>query len=137
MDLRPDRATSRRHPAEAPAPAARLRLALDMYANPARPAHHAPVHPVRAPPRLFAANWARAAHGTAAILRTGAGRNPNNRALTGLVGESIRSHEVRTRRAEHNVRQHVTGVKHFHNSITGGLRLLSSPPLVQPDTDGT
>jgi hypothetical protein len=41
-----------------------------------------------------------------------------------LVGElSTQSNEFRTRWAQHNVRFHITGVKHFHHPVVGELSL--------------
>ncbi len=55
----------------------------------------------------FHDNWAATADITVAILRTEAGRNPHDRALTDLVGElATRSDEFRTRWARHDVRLH-------------------------------
>jgi transcription regulator MmyB-like protein len=57
-------------------------------------------------------------------LRTEAGRDPYDRALSDLVGElATRSEEFRTRWAAHNVRLHRTGIKHFHHPIVGNLDL--------------
>ncbi len=59
-----------------------------------------------------------------AILRTEAGRNPYDRALTDLVGElSTRSEEFATRWAAHNVRFHRTGFKDIHHPVVGDLHL--------------
>jgi len=75
--------------------------------------------------RSFFLNWELAADETVAILHTGAGRDPYDRALTDLVGElSTRSEEFRTRWATHNVRQHHSGVKHVRHPIVGELHLL-------------
>jgi len=72
----------------------------------------------------FYADWDVAADTTANILRTEAGRDPYNRALTDLVGElATRSEDFRTRWAAHNVRLHYTGVKHFHHPLVGDLTL--------------
>jgi hypothetical protein len=64
------------------------------------------------------------AHDTVAMLRSEAGRNPHDRALSGLVGElSTRSETFRTWWAAHNVRFHRTGVKRFHHPVVGDLTL--------------
>jgi len=64
------------------------------------------------------------ANTTVALLRTEAGRDPYNRALTDLVGElSTRSDEFRTLWAAHDVRLHHTGIKHFHHPVVGNLRI--------------
>jgi transcriptional regulator with XRE-family HTH domain len=100
-------------------------LYSEMFANPARPANHARFIFFDDRARSFYRDWDRAADDTVAILHTGAGRDPNDRAMTDLVGElSTRSEEFRTRWGTHNVRQHFTGVKHFHHPVVGELHLL-------------
>ncbi len=100
-------------------------LYSEMFANPARPANHARFIFFDDRARSFYLDWDRAADDTVAILHTGAGRDPYDRAMTDLVGElSTRSEEFRTRWATHNVRQHFTGVKHFHHPVVGELHLL-------------
>ncbi|MFI5912121.1 helix-turn-helix transcriptional regulator [Dactylosporangium sp. NPDC051541] len=72
----------------------------------------------------FYPNWDDAANTTVALLRTEAGRDPYDKALTDLVGELVtRSEDFRTRWAAHNVRLHQTGVKHFHHPVVGRLSL--------------
>jgi transcriptional regulator with XRE-family HTH domain len=67
-------------------------------------------------------DWEDAADTTVAILRTEAGRDPYNRALTDLVGElATRSDAFRTRWAAHDVRLHHTGSKRFHHPLVGDL----------------
>src|SRR5207248_4549081 len=66
--------------------------------------------------RDFYVDWDRAASDVVAILRSAAGREPDNRDLIELVGElSTQSDEFRTRWAAHNVRFHDTGIKEFHH----------------------
>lgn len=61
---------------------------------------------------------------TAALLRTEAGRDPYNRALSDLIGElSTRSEAFRALWAAHNVRLHHTGLKRFHHPAVGDLTL--------------
>jgi transcriptional regulator with XRE-family HTH domain len=70
----------------------------------------------------FYPDWDEAADTTVAILRTEAGRDPYNRALTDLVGElATRSDAFRTRWAAHDVRHHHVGVKRFHHPVVGAL----------------
>jgi hypothetical protein len=58
------------------------------------------------------------------MLRTEAGRDPYDKALTDLVGElSTRSEDFRIRWAAHDVRLHRTGRKHFHHPVVGDLHL--------------
>lgn len=74
--------------------------------------------------RDFYPAWDQAADITVAIMRTEAGRDPQNRQLTDLVGElATRSDEFRTRWARHNVRLHYTGLKTFIHPAVGGLTL--------------
>jgi MmyB-like transcription regulator ligand binding domain len=57
-------------------------------------------------------------------LRTEAGRDPYDKALSDLVGElATRSDDFRTRWAAHNVRLHHTGVKSFQHPVVGRLDL--------------
>jgi transcriptional regulator with XRE-family HTH domain len=74
--------------------------------------------------REFYPDWNKAANDTVAVLRACAGRDPYDRCLSDLVGElSTQSDEFRTRWAQHNVRQHITGVKHFHHPAVGEISL--------------
>ena len=74
--------------------------------------------------REFYADWEAIADATVAILRTEAGRDPYNRALTDLVGElATRSEAFRSRWAAHDVRLHLTGAKQFAHPVVGELDL--------------
>jgi transcriptional regulator with XRE-family HTH domain len=74
--------------------------------------------------RDFYPDWDDVAHTTVALLRTEAGRDPYNRELTGLVGElATRSEQFRNRWAEHDVRLHQTGTKHFRHPVVGLLEV--------------
>ncbi|PZG22556.1 transcriptional regulator [Micromonospora craterilacus] len=104
------------------------RLGQALYA----PAFDAPGRPVNLArfcfldPRAddFYPDWDDAANTTVALLRTEAGRDPYDRALTDLVGElATRSDDFRNRWAAHNVRLHYTGFKHFHHPVVGRLDL--------------
>jgi transcriptional regulator with XRE-family HTH domain len=69
-------------------------------------------------------DWDDAANTTVALLRTEAGRDPYDKALSDLVGElATRSDDFRMRWAAHNVRLHHTGVKHFQHPVVGRLDL--------------
>lgn len=69
-------------------------------------------------------DWNEAANTTVSLLRSAAGSDPYDRALTDLVGElATRSDEFRIRWAAHDVRLHRTGVKHFHHPAVGRLDL--------------
>lgn len=72
----------------------------------------------------FFPDWDTAADTTVALLRTEAGRDPHDRALTDLVGElATRSEPFRTRWAAHNVRLHHSGTKRFQHPTVGTLDL--------------
>ena len=74
--------------------------------------------------RDFYLDWDRTARDVVAVLRSAAGRNPYDRELSDLVGElSTRSEEFRTYWASHDVRFHVSGVKHFHHPVVGDISL--------------
>jgi transcriptional regulator with XRE-family HTH domain len=74
--------------------------------------------------RDFYSDWERAASDNVAMLRSAAGRDPHDRALTDLVGElATQSDAFRTRWAAHNVRIHNTAVKHLHHPVVGDLTL--------------
>jgi transcriptional regulator with XRE-family HTH domain len=74
--------------------------------------------------RDFYVDWDKAASDTVAVLRASAGHDPYDRDLSDLVGElSTRSDDFRVRWAAHNVRQHITGIKHFHHAEVGELEL--------------
>jgi transcriptional regulator with XRE-family HTH domain len=94
------------------------------YANPARPVNHARFTFLDPRARDFWINWERAADDAVAILRTEAGRDPHDKALTDLVGElSTRSDAFRVRWAAHDVRLHRTGLKHIRHPVVGELHL--------------
>ena len=99
-------------------------LYSEMFLGPVRPANSARF--VFLDPRShdFYVGWERAASDVVGVLRSEAGRNPYDRDLSDLVGElSTQSDEFRTRWAAHNVRFHITGVKHFHHPVVGDLSL--------------
>ena len=99
-------------------------LFSELYAGPARPANHARFVFLDPRAEAFYADWDRAATDTVAILRSAAGRDPHDRALSDLVGElTTQSEDFRTRWAAHNVRIHRTAVKHLHHPVVGDLSL--------------
>jgi transcriptional regulator with XRE-family HTH domain len=72
----------------------------------------------------FYPDWDRVSTDLVAHLRSEAGRNPDDRGLSDLVGElSTRSDEFRVRWAAHNVRFHCTGIKRIHHPVVGDLSL--------------
>jgi transcriptional regulator with XRE-family HTH domain len=83
--------------------------------------------------RDFYLDWDRIARDVVATLRSAAGRNPYDRDLTDLVGElSTRSEEFRQHWARHDVRFHISGVKHFHHAQVGDPRKPSACSGVGP-----
>lgn len=91
-----------------------------------------PIHPpnsarfVFLDPRAkdFYLEWEKTAHDLVAVLRSEAGRNPYDRALSDLIGLlSTRSDEFRVLWAGHDVRFHRTGTKRFHHPLVGDLAL--------------
>jgi transcriptional regulator with XRE-family HTH domain len=110
-------------------------LYSEMFVDPARPANHARFVFLNPRSHGFFRDWDRAANDTVAILRSEAGRDPYDRALSDLVGElSTRSDEFRTRWAAHNVRIHRTGVKDFHHPVVGDLSLTYEMMELTADT---
>jgi transcriptional regulator with XRE-family HTH domain len=72
----------------------------------------------------FYVDWDRVANDVVAVLRAEAGRDPNDRELSDLIGElSTRSELFRTMWAVHNVRKHDTGIKNFQHPVVGELSL--------------
>jgi hypothetical protein len=72
----------------------------------------------------FFPDWDRVAGDIVARLRSEAGRNPYDQALSNLVGElATRSDEFRVRWAAHNVRFHRSGTKRFFHPVVGELEL--------------
>jgi transcriptional regulator with XRE-family HTH domain len=99
-------------------------LYSEMYLAPARPVNTARF--VFLDPRApaFYRDWQDAATGCVAVLRSAAGRDPHDRALSDLVGElSTQSDEFRVRWATHNVRILDAAVKRFHHPVVGDLDL--------------
>jgi transcriptional regulator with XRE-family HTH domain len=69
-------------------------------------------------------DWDAVADDIASSLRIQAGRTPNDRLLSDLVGElATRSDAFASRWARHNVRLHRTARKRLHNFVVGDLEL--------------
>ena len=84
----------------------------------------------------FFIDWEKAAKDLVAALRSMAGRNPYDRALSDLVGElSTRSEAFRTWWAAHNVRHHQTGTKRLHHPVVGDLTLSYEVMELAADTE--
>jgi transcriptional regulator with XRE-family HTH domain len=72
----------------------------------------------------FYGDWDGIAHAAVGSLRAEAGRDPSDRALTGLVGElSVRSQQFRVRWAAHDVDYYRSGTQPFHHPLVGDLTL--------------
>jgi transcriptional regulator with XRE-family HTH domain len=72
----------------------------------------------------FYLDWERSAREVVAVLRSAAGRDPHDQALTQLVGElSTQSELFRTHWASHNVRFLLNGLKRFHHPEVGDITL--------------
>jgi transcriptional regulator with XRE-family HTH domain len=72
--------------------------------------------------RIFYPQWEDAADAAAANLRTAAGRNPHDKALTDLIGELVTRSDAFSRRwSAHDVRLHRSGTKHIHHPDVGDL----------------
>jgi transcriptional regulator with XRE-family HTH domain len=72
----------------------------------------------------FFLDWDTVADDSAAALRIEAGRTPNDRQLSDLVGElSTRSDAFASRWGKHNVRLHRTATKRLQNPVVGELEL--------------
>jgi transcriptional regulator with XRE-family HTH domain len=81
-------------------------------------------------------DWVDVANVTVALLRIQAGRDPDDRNLSELVGDlATRSDEFRTRWAAHNVRLHDHGDKRFRHPVVGDL-ILSFEELPLPADTG-
>jgi transcriptional regulator with XRE-family HTH domain len=93
-----------------------------VFENPERPANLARFAFLDPRAHTFYPDWDELAASTAAVLRAEAGRDPYDRDLSDLIGElATRSEEFRTCWADHDVRLHQTGAKHFRHPIVGLL----------------
>jgi transcriptional regulator with XRE-family HTH domain len=99
-------------------------LFAPIFDSPARPANPARFMFLDARSAEFYLDWESIARDTVALLRSLAGHNPDDKALTGLIGElSTRSDTFRQLWAAHNVRFHRSGIKRFHHPVVGDLTL--------------
>jgi hypothetical protein len=106
--------------------------------SPSRPANLARYCFLDPSAEEFYPDWENAADTTVALLRTEAGRDPHNRALTDLVGElATRSDAFRTRWAAHDVRLHHTGTKRFRHPVVGDLTVGFNAMELPADPDLT
>src|SRR5262249_49546685 len=99
-------------------------LYTPVYADPARPANLARFCFLDPRSRELYPDWDDIANTTVALLRTEAGRDPQNRDLSGLVGElATNSPQFRTRWAAHDVRLHHTGSKRLRHPVVGMIEV--------------
>jgi transcriptional regulator with XRE-family HTH domain len=69
-------------------------------------------------------DWESVARDVVAALRSAAGRSPDDRALSDLIGElSMRSEDFRQYWARHDVRYHSSGVKRLRHPQVGEMEL--------------
>jgi MmyB-like transcription regulator ligand binding domain len=87
----------------------------------------------------FYGDWDGIAHAAVGSLRAEAGRAPDDRALTELVGElSVRSHEFRVRWAGHDVAYAAEAgspARHAPDLLASWSSTPDQPPAVTADTD--
>jgi transcriptional regulator with XRE-family HTH domain len=84
--------------------------------------------------RRFYPDWDAAAGDAVTLLRAEAGRDPNDRALTDLIGElATLSEPFRRRWGAQAIRAVHTGVKRFHHPIVGDLALTFEAMELQAD----
>jgi transcriptional regulator with XRE-family HTH domain len=94
---------------------------FDSAARPANPARFLFLDPAAGE---FYLDWETMARDNVALLRSLAGHNPYDRALSDLIGElSTRSDAFRQMWAAHNVRFHRSGIKRFRHPVVGELTL--------------
>ncbi len=99
-------------------------LYAPLFDSPEQPANSARFTFLDPAATEFYVDWDRVASDLVAHLRSEAGQNSYDRALTDLVGElSMRSEQFRKLWAAHNVRFHRTGTKRIHHPIVGEMEL--------------
>jgi hypothetical protein len=104
----------------------RLGYALysEAFADPQRPVNLARFVFLDQRSRRFYADWGGIADAAVGNLRAEAGRDPDDRDLTDLIGElSVHSEDFRVRWASHDVRQYRSGHQPFHHPMVGDLTL--------------
>jgi transcriptional regulator with XRE-family HTH domain len=111
-------------------------LYAPLFESPERPPNSARFTFLDPAAQTFFVDWEKAAKDLVATLRSMAGRNPYDRALTDLVGElSTRSDAFRTWWAAHNVRYHQTGTKRLQHPAVGDLELSYEVMELAADTE--
>jgi transcriptional regulator with XRE-family HTH domain len=104
----------------------RLGYALysEAFADPQRPVNLARFVFLDQRSRTFYADWEGIADAAVGNLRAEAGRDPDDRDLSDLIGElSVHSEDFRVRWASHDVGQYRSGVQPFHHPAVGDLTL--------------
>ena len=92
--------------------------------GPGRPPNHARYTFLDPRSADFYPDWNLAARTGVALLRAEAGRSPDDRLLTELIGElTTRSSTFSALWAAHDVRRHTSGTKHVHHRVVGDLSL--------------
>jgi transcriptional regulator with XRE-family HTH domain len=100
-------------------------LFSEMFVMPQRPMNAARFIFLDPRAQTFYRDWESNARQIVALLRAEAGRSPNDRILTDLVGElATRSDLFRTLWASHDVRVHRTGSKNVRHPVVGDLDLI-------------
>jgi transcriptional regulator with XRE-family HTH domain len=86
----------------------------------------------------FYPDWNRVAADGVSVLRAEAGRNPDDRDLTELIGElTTRSEQFSALWATHNVRWHTARTQHLHHPVAGDLALAYEAMDLTADTGQT
>ncbi len=94
------------------------------FLDPARPVNLARFVFLDPKSTEFYGDWDGIAHAAVGSLRAEAGRAPDDRALTELVGVlSMRSQQFRVRWAAHDVDYYRSGTQPFHHPLVGDLTL--------------
>jgi hypothetical protein len=110
-------------------------LFSELYATPTRPASFARFCFLDPRAESFYPDWDGAARTTAEILRAAAGRDPNDRELSDLVGElATKSDTFRTHPAVHNVRFHACAVRRFNHPASASSASASTASTSPPTT---
>lgn len=108
-----------------------------LFDDPARPVNMARFRFLNPGAVDYYRDWDQTGQDVVAVLRSAAGRNPYDKALSDLIGElATRSEEFRVRWGSHDVRLHRTGLKRLNHPVVGdldlayeGLELASDPGL--------
>ena len=99
-------------------------LFAQIFESPEQPANGARFTFLDPAARTVWLDWERVAKEIVGTLRSYAGANPHDRALTDLVGElCTRSEPFRTWWAAHTVHAHQTGIKRLRHPVVGELEL--------------